>query len=149
MFDSRNLDFIYPRVGVGLCIIKDERYWREECLVLLGQRKSKHGKDMWGFPGGHLEKWEDFESCALRELEEECGKIEVNLPRLWCVENTKFKDEDKHYVVVFMKCDWLSGEPQNMEPDKCERWEWFNWDNLPKPLMPGIKQIKQRGGLLW
>ncbi len=30
--------------------------------------------------------------------------------------------------------DWLSGEPNVMEPDKCEGWAWYDLNNLPKPL---------------
>lgn len=31
-----------------------------------------------------------------------------------------------------------------MEPNKCENWEWYNWDNkseLPSPLFYPIEQL--------
>jgi len=43
-----------------------------------------------------------------------------------------------------MISDFESGEVQLMEPDKCEQWEWFEWDNLPSPLfLPTINQLKE------
>jgi 8-oxo-dGTP diphosphatase len=30
-----------------------------------------------------------------------------------------------------------------MEPNKCEKWDWFEWDKLPEPLfLPTINQLK-------
>jgi len=30
--------------------------------------------------------------------------------------------------------DWESGEPQVLEPDKRESWDWYDLDNLPEPI---------------
>ncbi len=38
----------YPKVGVGVMILKDGK-------VLLTKRKGSHGAGMYSFPGGHLE----------------------------------------------------------------------------------------------
>jgi 8-oxo-dGTP diphosphatase len=42
--------------------------------------------------------------------------------------------------------DWASGEPQILEPEKCEGWDWYDIDNLPSPLFntceQSIKAIK-------
>jgi len=124
-----------PLIGVGLCIIKDGK-------ILLTKRKGKHCNGMYGFPGGHLEKWEYFETTALRELKEECGNnIKVSKPKLLSVYNTIFKKENKHYVLIMMVSKWIKGYPIITEPHKNEEWQWFDWDNLPAPLMPGIKMM--------
>jgi 8-oxo-dGTP diphosphatase len=92
-----------------------------------------------------MEGWETFEETALRELAEEAGKdIKVTKPQFWTVANTRFYDENKHYVVLFMIADWVSGEPTVMEPEKNAGWEWFNWDNLPSPLMMGLQNLVDR-----
>lgn len=127
-----------PQVGVALVIRRDNK-------VLLHKRKGKHASGTWGFPGGHLEGFERFEEGALRELREEAGSgIFVTWPQLWTVANTRFFDEYKHYVVVFMLSDWISGEAVLMEPEKNEGWEWFSWDALPEPLMMGIQNLVER-----
>ena len=100
---------------------------------------------MVGFPGGHLEKFEDFEDAALRELAEEAGNIHVTTPKFLACSNTKFFYENKHYVVIFMVCDWISGEEKVMEPEKCWWWRWHTWDELLQlPIMPGIIDLIDR-----
>jgi 8-oxo-dGTP diphosphatase len=31
-----------------------------------------------------------------------------------------------------------------MEPNKCENWEWFNWENFPSPLFVPIENLKKQ-----
>jgi hypothetical protein len=33
-----------------------------------------------------------------------------------------------------MTADWKNGEPKVLEPEKTESWDWYDLDNLPKPL---------------
>jgi 8-oxo-dGTP diphosphatase len=92
-----------------------------------------------------MEKWETLEETALREMKEEAGpSIEVSNVKLWTVTNTRFYNEDKHYVVICLVADWVSGLAEIVEPEKCECWEWFDWDDLPSPLMMGLQDIVNR-----
>ena len=128
-----------PRVGVGVAI-------RRQRQVLLHLRKGKHAPGQWAFPGGHLEKFETWEECIAREAEEEAGpQLKFSKPRFWTVRNTPFKNEGRHYVVILMVADWVAGEPIRMEPEKNAGWEWFEWDNLPSPLMMGIRDCVDNG----
>lgn len=126
-----------PMVGVGLCVKRGNK-------VLLHKRKGNHAPGTWAFAGGHLELFESFEAAALRELAEEAGPITVRYPKLWTCVNTFFFSERKHYVVVIMIAEWLSGEPVIMEPDKCEEWRWCDWNYLPSPLMEGLQILKNQ-----
>jgi 8-oxo-dGTP diphosphatase len=126
-------DEIRPKVGVGVIVLKDGK-------VLLGKRKNAHGEGSWSFPGGHLEFKESFEACASREVMEETG-IKIKNIRLGTVTNDIFEKEGKHYITIFMVCDYDSGTVKNMEPEKCERWEWFSWDKMPKPLFVPIENL--------
>lgn len=122
-----------PKVGLGVLIIKDDK-------VLLGRRKSKHGVGTWSPPGGHLEFGESFEECARRETSEECG-LEINNIKFLDVTNDIHLFENKHYVTVVMKADYVSGVPSVLEPDKCEVWDWFSWDNLPLPMFLAVENF--------
>jgi len=121
-----------PKVGVGLLLIKDDK-------ILLGKRKGAHGAGEYAGFGGHLEGLETFEDGLLRELAEEGGPdIQVKNLRFLSVTNLR-KYAPKHYVDIGMVAEWESGEPQIMEPDKIESWEWHDIDNLPAPLFGVIE----------
>lgn len=124
-----------PRVGVAVIVKKGK-------TVLLGKRKGSHGAGCWSFPGGHLEFKETVEECAIRELLEETG-----LKAHSCHSGPWTNDvmEEKHYVTLFMIVDAFDGQPQLMEPTKCEGWEWFSWDHLPTPLFYPIRSLLKTG----
>ncbi|MBU1706255.1 NUDIX domain-containing protein [Patescibacteria group bacterium] len=124
-----------PKVGVGVMIIKNGK-------VLLGKRKNAHGEGAWCFPGGHLEFGESWKECAIRETKEEVG-IKIKNVRFATATNDLFSKEDKHYITIFMLADYVSGEVKLLEPDKCEKWDWFEWkkDKLPKPLFVPQKNL--------
>ncbi len=118
------------RVGIGVMIFKDGK-------VLLGKRKGSHGAGEYSFTGGHLDYMESFEDCARRETKEEAG-IEIEKVRFQCVSNiTAYAP--KHYVHIGLIADWKSGEPQVLEPEKCESWGWYSLDELPEPLFAVTK----------
>jgi 8-oxo-dGTP diphosphatase len=114
-----------PKVGIGVTIIKDGK-------LLLGKRKNAHGKGQYASPGGHLEFGESFEDCARRETLEESG-IQIDNIRFQYLANIK-KYGGKHYVHIGLISDWKSGDPQQLEPEKCEGWTWYSMDALPEPL---------------
>jgi len=122
-----------PKIGVGVIIKKDDK-------VLLGKRKGSHGEGTWGFPGGHLEFNESLEGCAIREVFEETG-VAISHPRKGTFTNDIFPNENKHYVTLYMLADYESGDVEIKEPEKCERWEWFSWEELPKPLFIPIENL--------
>jgi 8-oxo-dGTP diphosphatase len=127
-----------PKVGLGVFVIKDGK-------VLLGKRKNAHGEGAWCFPGGHLEFNETWEECAIRETMEETG-INIKNIRFGTATNDIFEKEDKHYITIIMLADYDSGEVKLMEPEKCEKWAWFEWskDKLPEPLfVPQQNLLKQ------
>ncbi len=126
-----------PKVGVGVIICQNSR-------VLLGKRKNAHGEGSWAFPGGHLEFGESWEDCARRETMEEIG-VDIDHVRLGSVTNDIFTHENKHYITIFMLADIASDKVENLEPEKCERWEWFNWDDLPQPLFIPLQNLRKSG----
>jgi 8-oxo-dGTP diphosphatase len=127
----------YPKVGVGIIVIKNEG---GKSFVMLHQRKGSLGKNYWGSGGGHLELGESLKGGALRELAEEAGEAVV-------VDNVKFlgvmnftEMQPKHYVDVSFSAEWVSGEPTNNSPRETTDWQWFDLEDLPTPLFPPIEK---------
>lgn len=126
-----------PKVGVGVLIIKNNQ-------ILLGKRKNAHGEGFWAPPGGHLEFNETIEECAKREIQEEVG-IEIKNIKEIGFTNDFFKKENKHYITIFVTCDIESGNIQNMEPHKCEGWEFFDLNKIPENIFLSVKNAIKKG----
>ncbi|KAK9814606.1 hypothetical protein WJX72_008515 [[Myrmecia] bisecta] len=130
-----------PRVGIGVLICKADK-------VLVGKRKGSHGGGEWALPGGKLEMGESFEDCARREVLEETG-IQLGAVAFQAVENSVFSNT-VHYVTLFMRAEvGEATEAQNLEPDKCEGWQWVGWDDIPQPTFLPLKLLLQRGHQLF
>lgn len=122
-----------PKVGVGVIVTRGKK-------VLLGKRKNAHGAGTWHFPGGHLERFETIEECAKREAKEETD-LDIIKIKTGPYTNDISKKEDNHYITLFAIAESNSGNPKTMEPEKCEGWEWFEWNTLPSPLFLPIKNL--------
>ena len=129
------------RVGVSVIIFD------QEGKVLVGKRKGSHGEGMLSIPGGHLEFLETFVSACDRELLEEIG---VNFNGKY--EPVGFSEDifgnkfgsvaeicetQKHYVTLYFVVNGVNSnviEIKNMEPDKCDGWEWVDVADLPNNM---------------
>jgi 8-oxo-dGTP diphosphatase len=125
-----------PLPGVGVLILRARK-------VLLGRRRGSHGAGSWAPPGGHIDEGEGPAETARREVLEETG-LQIEHPRVGPVTEDRFP-EGKQYLTTFVIADAPAGEPQNLEPDKCEGWEWFDWDALPAPLFLPLESLKRQG----
>ncbi|WP_339058684.1 NUDIX hydrolase [Aeromonas jandaei] len=123
----------YPRVGVGVILTN------RDGLVLLGKRKGSHAP-YWFIPGGHLELGESFESAAIREVAEETG-LAISAPEVVAVTNNleTWRESGLHYISVTLHAR-ADGEPQLLEPEKCEGWVWCDPRALPEPHFDASRQ---------
>ena len=120
-----------PVIGVGVLI------WREQKL-LLGKRLAKNDQQpCWQFPGGHLEVAESVTACASREVSEETGLKIKALRHLGFTDKT-FAVDQSQYITLLVSSVYDSGEATVLEPDKCECWQWFDYQQLPQPLFEPI-----------
>jgi 8-oxo-dGTP diphosphatase len=124
------MDQHITKVGIGVMVIRGGR-------VLVGKRKGSHGEGEYSFPGGHLEYGESFAECARREIKEETG-IEIENIRFLALTNLK-RYMPKHYADIGLIADWKSGEPEVLEPNKIESWEWMAIDDIPRPVFGAME----------
>lgn len=124
------------RVGVGVIVVAaDNKESSAPCKIYAGLRKGSHGEGTLALPGGHLEVFETWQDCAMREVREEMN-VELTNVQFAHVTNDIMENEGKHYVTIFMMGrlkkddDGDSLPPQNMEPDKCEGWVAYTWQHL-------------------
>jgi 8-oxo-dGTP diphosphatase len=114
-----------PLVGISVLVMKNGK-------LLLGKRRGSHGDGEYACPGGHLEHLESFQTCAAREVLEETG-IKIGRLEFLRVQNA-IQYAPKHYVDLAFVAEWQAGEPEVREPDKVDRWDWYDIYNLPSPL---------------
>jgi 8-oxo-dGTP diphosphatase len=116
-----------PNVGIGIFIFE---YTKEK--ILIGKRKVEN---LFGLPGGALERGETFQTCACREIAEETGVIVKDESRIKFnkVFNSLVPEINYHWVNIYMLLDLNSTEEQevkNLEEDKCETWLWVSFEDL-------------------
>ncbi|PWA86044.1 NUDIX hydrolase domain-like protein (chloroplast) [Artemisia annua] len=124
-----------PEVGVAVFILKDNK-------VLFGRRRSLSiGAHTYLLPGGHLEFGESFEECAAREVKEETG-LDIKDIELLTATNNLLSDS-VHMVAIYMRAHLLDPNqtPQNIEPEKCEGWEWYDLKNFPEPMFGPLREM--------
>jgi 8-oxo-dGTP diphosphatase len=123
-------------LGVGVIVVRGDH-------VLFGLRRGAHGGGTWSFPGGHIDDGERPEACALRELEEETGLRALNPRRAGATEDVF--PEGSRYRTCFVRVDWVGGEPLLREPQACDRWCWFAWEDAPEPLFLPVASLRATG----
>ena len=119
----------HVRVGIGVLL----KPAGDAHSVICGIRKSSHGAGKLALPGGHLEMYEEWSNCAEREVLEECGVECTPGSITWSkiLTNDPMVHENKHYVTIFMQAQVAVNQTlQNMEPDKCEGWKAYKYEEL-------------------
>jgi 8-oxo-dGTP diphosphatase len=104
---------------------------------------NSHGDGTLALPGGHLEMYESWETCAMREAMEETGLALRNVT-FGHVTNDIMMEEGRHYVTIIMMAECADGDavPRNLEPRKCGGWHSYSWEELRERAGAG----RRRGG---
>lgn len=124
-----------PGVGTGVFVFKNN-------TILMQKRTGSFGADSWSLPGGHLEYGEAIEACAAREVLEETS-VKINNITFLAITNDFFESEGKHYITIFLKSDYESGEAKPTD-DKSTETKWFSLSELPENLFLPLKNFLNR-----
>jgi 8-oxo-dGTP diphosphatase len=120
-----------------LFLIKDAR------VLLLRRANTGYEDGNWSVPAGHLEGDEAATYTMVREAKEEIG-LHINAKDLTLVHVMHRRGIDEYgkeneRVAFFFALEKWEGEPENMEPNKCDSLDWFALTNLPKNTIPYIR----------
>lgn len=119
--------------SVYLVLIKADK-------ILLSRRfNTGYFDNFYSLPAGHLDGNETLKQAMVREAKEE---IDISLDHkdleLVHTMNRKIPDDEK--IDFFFTSKKWQGKPKIMEPNKCNKLEWFDINNSPKEIIPYIKQ---------
>lgn len=120
---------------------------KQENKVLLHLRKNTGYCDgMWSLIAGHVEDGESATAGMIREAYEEIG-IQL-LPSQLKVVHIMHRKTNRLNVDIFFDCQAWFGEIKNVEPEKCEKLDFFSVEELPFKMVDynvaALKSI-QRG----
>lgn len=107
-------------------------------ILLLRRFNTGYEDGKYSVPAGHIEENESARQTMARETKEETG-IEINIEELGVIHVMHRNENEKRIDFFFTAKKW-QGEPQILEPNKCDDLSWFELDNLPRNIVPYIKQ---------
>lgn len=120
-------------------IIKDNK------ILLQKRQNTGYCDGMYCLPGGHVESGETQIEALIRELNEELNLYEIsssNFDVFKIIERTS-TNKNLHYIDFIFKNNKLVNYDQiiNNEPNKCEKLEWFELNELPCDMIPYQRMV--------
>ena len=114
-------------VTVDVVLIRENNHQLE---LLLIKRKNEPYKNDWALPGGFVDKNEDLETAAIRELKEETS-IDVNKLEQLKAFGKPFRDPRNHVVsIAFFGI--IDNTVVAKAADDAKEAKWFSVKDLPK-----------------
>jgi len=118
----------YIGVGCGALIVND----KNETLLLKRTLKARNSAGFWAEPGGGVEVGEKVEDALKREIKEELG-VEIKIIKF--LGFTEGIVDNQHWISLNYLAKIVSGEINNLEPEKHAEVKWFSLDGLPEKLV--------------
>ncbi len=108
---------------------------------LLGRRFNTGYQDgNYQVPAGHVEAGELPTEAIIREAKEEIG-IEITPQQLEFVHMSyrPKHDQTSDRIDIFFRAQSWQGKVHNNEPDKCDDLQWISINQLPKNMVPHVR----------
>lgn len=101
-------------------------------VLLLRRSNTGYHDGSYALPAGHIDGGESAVAAAVRETKEEIG-LDITPEDLHFVHvmHRRAEEGDHERVDFFFEATKWQGEPDNMEPEKCDDVQWFPEDQLP------------------
>ena len=116
--------------GTGIIVINNQNQ------ILLGKRKNAYRAGLYGLPGGRTNLGEKIIDGSIRELAEETS-LQAKKIEFFTTVKGYMSDKQHNFIIFIFVCRSFTGTPQLIEAEKCEGWDWFDLDKLPKNILPG------------
>lgn len=120
---------VYPTVDIA--VLKEG-----DTQVLLGK---KYNAPEWRFPGGFTDPTDDnYETAARRELQEECGDLEINAMQYVGsakIDDWRYRSEEDKIMTLFFKTQWVFGHAK--ANDDLKELGWFPVKELQAMMQQG------------
>ncbi|MFC9892824.1 NUDIX domain-containing protein [Nocardia sp. NPDC127579] len=129
-------------VDVHVLLIRDGH------LLLSKRRGDDEFDGLWHLPAGKLEVGESATAAAVREAREEIG-VDIDPVDLRHIHTAHVVGSGREARIgLFFEARGWSGEPVNLEPDKCYGLQWFPLSRLPESEIIGypLAGIRARAG---
>jgi len=111
--------------------------------ILMAKRSNTGYMDgMYSLVAGHVDGNETVYQAMQRETKEEVN-VDILLEdmKVVHVSHRKSNGGEREYIDVYLQASKFSGELKNLEPHKCSDLTWFEFDNLPKEIVPEVKKV--------
>jgi 8-oxo-dGTP diphosphatase len=119
-------------IGFGVATVSNGQ-------ILLGYQTRSYENPCWALPGGKLDKGEMIIDAVKREVKEECGIDVIEAEFLTYFEDLR---KDTHIISLVAKVNEFSGKATVLEPEKCQKWQWFDFNELPDELNENFKRLR-------
>lgn len=107
--------------------------------ILLLRRFNTGWKDgQYGVVAGHVDGNETIGHAMVREAQEEAG-IDIAESDVTVVHAQHRISRDSEYIDFHLIANSWSGEPSNLEPDKCDDLSWHPLNQLPENTIPYMR----------
>jgi ADP-ribose pyrophosphatase len=123
--DSASREFIEHNGGSSIYCEKDNK------VVLVKQFRYPYKQEIWELPAGKLNKGEDPEDTARRELEEECGIKANKIEKLFDMYPSPGYTNE---VIRIYKASELEETKQNLDDGEFLTCKWFTKEELKEMI---------------